>query len=339
MTKSKIVLIAVAAVGITALLGMNGYVLWQLNADESSEIASSAVETPSNGASGKSMIASGPSATGGFANMNATITRDTSKTGPWDNNLVITSASSIADFDTSITTFVEAAGVPTLAKTSDGTLYASFQWFPDIDESFDKVATSISTDDGATWSEPETIVIDGMSDTLQRAFDPTLVVLADDTIRLFFTTSEKGEQETFIASATSTDGVHFTFEGTAFAKSNTRLYDCAVVPVGDGWLISTPNNPDAGTYHATSTDGVTFTYTGVNSSNADSNWTGNYLVDNEEIYFFGTDSEIGMWYATSADGETWSTETALGVRGGDPAVVKADNGTYFLVYTSAGMKK
>ncbi len=330
MTTSKIALITVVTLGLAGLLGVNGYVLWKMNSTSDEDSGSSSPSVAQN----QDAVPSGTP-----ANINAVISRKTSQNGPWNNDLIITTSSSITGFASSSERFVESAGVPTLAKTSDGTLYASFQWFPDVDASFDKVATSISHDNGVTWTDPETVAIADMPSTLQRAFDPTLVVLPDDTLRMYFTTSERGSQDTYIASATSSDGVHYTFTGTAMTKTGARLYDSAVVPVGETWLMSTPYAPNFGTHHGTSTDGITFTYTGVNSSNASNNWTGNYLVDNGSIYFFGTDTGSGVWYATSADGEAWSSAVFTGIRGGDPAVIKADNGTYIMVYTSNGKVK
>ena len=330
MTKSKAALIIVAGLGVAGLLGVNGYVLWKLSQIPSTATVPATTQqvVPPVGAPGSMKTA-----------LTVAQQKSQNQNGPWNRDLIITSASSISSLAASTTTFVEEAGVPTLAKTSDGTLYAVFQWFPDAEESFDKVATSISRDNGVTWSDPETIVFEGMPSALQRAFDPTLVVLADDTLRLYFTTGERAKEEMFIASATSTDGVHFTFTGTAFSKSGTRLYDCAVVEVGDHWLMTTPHGPNIGAYRATSTDGVTFTETDEIVSKATENWTGNFLDDNGSLYFFGTASRSDMWYATSTDGDEWSAPISTGFDGGDPAMIKTDGGEYLMIYTSGGLKK
>ena len=331
MTKSKTVLVTVVVVGVIGLLGVNGYVLWKLNQIPSEMPAPATTLTvPPVGTPG-----------GGGVNTSMTVAQRKAQNlnGPWNGNLVMTSALSLSGFGAPAITFVEEAGVPTLAKTSDGTVYALFQWFPDAEESFDKVATSISRDNGVTWSEPETIVFDGMPFTLQRAFDPTLVVLTDDTFRLYFTTSEKGEQNTIIASATSTDGIHFTFEGTAFSKADTRLYDCAVAYAGDHWIMTTPHAPNVGAYRAISTDGVTFTETDEIVSTMGENWLGNFMNDNDTLYFVGSASPEDIWYATSTDGNAWSTPISIGIQGGDPAMVRADDGTYIVVYTSPAVKK
>lgn len=328
MTKSKIALIIVAGLGVVGLLGVNGYVLWKLGQIPSSTSTPTATQTTPVPAAPGSMN----------ANMTVAERKAQNQNGPWSSDLIITSASSISSLAASSTTFVEEAGVPTLAKTSDGTLYAVFQWFPDAEESFDKVATSISRDNGVTWSEPETIVFEGMPSTLQRAFDPTLVVLADDTLRLYFTTGERAKQEMRIASATSTDGVHFAYTGDAFVKAGTRLYDCAVVQIGDHWLMTTPHGPNVGAYRATSTDGIAFTETEEIVSKAGENWTGNFLDDSGSLYFFGTASRTGMWYATSTDGDEWSTPISTGFDGGDPAVIKTDGGEYLMIYTAVGVR-
>ncbi len=255
--------------------------------------------------------------------------------GPWNNYLGITTLSSSESKaqGSSTKTLVEAGGVPTLIQNADGDLIAAFQWFPcDNEDAFDKVAISTSKDEGKTWSDPEPIEVDGLPDGYQRPFDPTLALLPDGQIRIYFTSNAKGMStfgdDTNIYSAISDDGIHYTFEeGARFDLDGDPAYDSAVGYWDGLWHLITPNNGDEASTgsanHGVSEDGLEFEILDPIELDAEVNWTGNFLTKDDGLYFYGTPGGKGgkgNWFTFTEDGETWEEPSYLKNLGGDPAV-------------------
>ena len=270
--------------------------------------------------------------------------RPTASSGPWNQDLLLFTTDTLGDLGTS-STLIERAGVPSLVQRTDGSLLAAFQWFPSDDAlGFDHAAVISSADGGATWTDPEPIVMEGLPDGYQRPFDPTLVVREDGTLFLYFTTSTEPvpgpDQSTMIGVASSTDGVHYTYIGQAFSQDGVSLYDSAVISWNGSWYIGNPRTQEAGQYRGTSTDGLTFTR-GTDVSTTGLNWTGNFTNVDGTAYFFGTSSSgtrSTAWYATSSDMETWSDPVSLGVQMGDPAAVRLDDGTWIVIGVSGPVR-
>ncbi len=255
--------------------------------------------------------------------------------GPWSRDLGM-AASEDGTMFSGARTFVERAGVPSVIRASDGRLVAAFQWFPRVQESWDKVAVSFSDDDGETWTDPETIVVNGLPEGYQRPFDPTLALTEDGKIRLFFTSSvgKPGPDSSMeIYAAISDDGVTYQYEGRSFAVEGDRAYDSAALLLDGTWHLLTPYSPKLGAYHGTSDDGVTFDR--VDDILTDGfNWTGNLVAwGDAAMRFYGGGSDTGgIWWSESADGETWTDPVTTGLYGGDPAVVELGDGTYLVIY-------
>lgn len=251
------------------------------------------------------------------------------KDGPWNNDLALNWMEEERVAPGEATVVVESGGVPTVIQNENGELIAAFQWFScDIKEAFDTVAVSISEDDGETWSYPAPMVFDGLPEGYTRPFDPTLALLPDGRIRVYFTSHAEGitmfEDDTMIYSAISNDGINYTFEeGARFDVEGYAAYDVAVGYWDGLWHLTTPNNTPvnfAGAHYATSTDGLHFTQTEDLSFNAEMNWTGNMLAKEDGLYFYGTPSgREGNWSA-KFNGETWEEPQFIGTYGGDPAV-------------------
>jgi hypothetical protein len=257
--------------------------------------------------------------------------------GPWKNDLVLSWFDSKGQEESQ--TLVKGGGVPTVIQEEDGTLLAAFQWFPcDNAEAFDQVAVSMSEDDGVTWSEPELIEIEDFPEAYQRPFDPTLALLPDGRIRIYYTSNANGlstfNGDTQIYSAISDDGIHYTFEeGSRWAVEELPAYDSAVGYWDGLWHIITPNNiPDAngGAHHGSSEDGLTFTTQEDLDFTAKLNWTGNFVTREDGLYFYGTAEGTGNWW-TYFDGEEWSEVDALQTRGGDPAVACIQEDRCFII--------
>lgn len=270
--------------------------------------------------------------------------------GPWNNDVDVYRIDAAGKAER-IAVF-ERAGVPTLARLGDGRLAAAFQHFPSDDErNFDRVAVSVSSDEGRVWSEPEPIVVDGLEEGLARPFDPTLVPLPDGRVRLYFTSNESPDFRRSlqrIHSAVSRDGVRYTYEpGVRFGIEDRVVIDCAAVLHRGVFHLFVPDNGDAesfhgarGTrpppagraYHATSEDGLSFTRVEDVALEGDLRWLGNAQSDGERIVFFGTGR--GLFLAESDDGASWRPAGRLEIPGADPGAVKAKDGGWIVAATS-----
>ncbi len=335
------ILIIVATVGCLGLAALVGYMV------ATSPLSSSGTSGTTTGTStaGKTPSTTGTStstAPTGGREMSPAAIRAANPSGAWNNDLTMLSSTDGVTF-TSPKTVVENGGVPSMTKGTDGTLYLVFQWFPtDDDDSFDKIATKKSTDNGKTWSDPELIVIDGFPAEYARPYDPTIAVGSDGKLHLFFTTGATRMQDiAYITSAVGTDGVNFTWEpGSRLDVTDEPNYDCAAAELNGTWYLMTPRWPEAsGTgiinefYTTSSEDGITFKKgTQMTGASTDMNWTGNLLVEDDTLWFYGS-GKNGMWRASSTDGNTWSAKSSLTMAqgGADPAIIKTDAGTYLIV--------
>lgn len=258
--------------------------------------------------------------------------------GPWNRDLVWYESTDGENFN-SLGTFVERAGVPSLARGADGKLYAVFQWFPlEEPEAFDQIAVMRSEDGGKTWFSPQTIQINGMPEGLFRAFDPTLIALPDGRFRLYFTSERvsglrmRGNRAIF--SAISSDALQYDFEpGERFGFEDQETYDTAVTHFKGAWHLYCPVQGEEGhAYHAISDDGLNFTEFSEVSIEEPWSWIGNVLAADEELLFYGSGPE-GAWLAHSDDGEEWALDSNFRLPGGDPAVIQTDDHRLLLVVT------
>lgn len=280
------------------------------------------------------------------------------QTGPWQRDVLVFRTT--ADGNVTQVHIFERAGVPTMARLKAGRILAAFQHFPKDDErNFDRVAVSFSSDDGATWSKPDPIVVEGMEQGLARPFDPTLVPLPDGKVRLHFTSncSPRFEESTpAIYSAVSDDGIHYKFEpGVRFAIEGRIVIDCAACLHNGTFHLIVPDNgtaadmqrdmlhhtpPRAGIgYHAISKDGLTFERVDDVKLDGNVRWLGNMMSDGEKMTFVGTGnarpgSRSNLWMASSADGKTWRLQDAPATMGADPGAVAMKDGEWLIITTS-----
>lgn len=260
--------------------------------------------------------------------------------GPWNRDMDIYESQDGIHF-VKKGIFVERAGVPNLAVSGDGTLYAVFQWFPlDQPEAFDQIASTRSHDGGRTWAGPRTIVMEGMPSSLFRAFDPTLVVLPNGRFRLYFASERasqrQGRGNRAVFSAISDDGVRYRFEpGQRFGFEDEETYDPSVAYFKGKWHLYCPKTGFQGEgYHAVSDNGLEFTEWEEVGVPAQGSWIGNPLCLQDTIRFYGS-GPGGAWLAASSDGSRWRIEPAVNLPGGDPAVASRREGGLLAVTTGS----
>ncbi|MBI4603828.1 MAG: exo-alpha-sialidase [Planctomycetes bacterium] len=269
--------------------------------------------------------------------------------GPWDNDLVLLESEDGVRFRHR-GAFVERGGVATLIAGRDGRLVAAFQWFPEEPpEAFDRVAVSISEDDGGTWTPPRPIAVDGYPEDLVRPFDPTLVQLPDGRCRLYFT-SRRGSPAAgpdfapgelpAIHSAVSRDALRYQFEpGVRFGVEGEVVIDCAVARLGEEWHIFSPVQRKEGmAYHAVSGDGLSFRRLDDLRLEVRGDWLGCAVTIEGVLRFYGSGPD--GWSATSADGLGWKLDPECRrPLGADPGVALTRSGKHLMVATGPSRRR
>ncbi len=239
------------------------------------------------------------------------------------------------------TIFQDSSGVPSFIKWKGDTLICAFQWFrlPIGSPSWDRVAVKFSYDNGITWSQPTPIKVNGLPPNYQRPFDPTLVVFNDDSIRIYFSSSDGfpigGLDSTVNTySAKSTDGINYTFEINARVDElHKRVIDPAVIYFKNAnHYLSPIGSPQQGAYHYVSPNGLNFMKVQDIPSDQNHNWTGNYMMnDTNELRFYGAGG-AGVWFNSTSNGGIWNGYVNTNIQGGDPSVLKVSATKYQMVY-------
>jgi hypothetical protein len=259
---------------------------------------------------------------------------------PWQRPLNYAWSSDGITFNTS-SIYQDSSGVPSVIQWKGDTLICVFQWFrvPMNSITWDKVAVKFSYDNGITWTNPTPIVINGMPTNYQRAFDPTLVKINEDSLRIYFSSSDgipMGGLDSTVNtySAKTADGVQYYFEMNARVdEPNTRVIDPAVVRFNNAWHYASPiGAPQDGAFHYVSPNGINFTSVPIIPSDNMHNWTGNYMIeDSFELRFYGSSPNF-IWYNATPNGGVWNGFVNTNVVGGDPSVVKISNNNYLMIY-------
>lgn len=254
--------------------------------------------------------------------------------GPYRDKITYALSNDLINWNPSRVILAEHASVPG-AVMKDGTI---FVYFVDVSTNGIKEQLGMvkSTDEGATWSEPTTLTIEGLGN--KATADPAAVVTDDGQIRLYyFDINEprlsnlvvEDEFTNKIYSAISDDGINFTQE------SGVRLeypgaFDPDVLYADGTWYMYTGDLKGNKVNVATSTDGLTFTHQGTA-------YQGGAVPD---VWH-----ENGSWYlytaginiATSSDGLTFTdslnrfSDPNFMVTA-DPSVVQLSNEFYLMLY-------
>ena len=269
---------------------------------------------------------------------------------PWNRPLKMAWSNNGITFDTPVI-FQDSSGVPSLIKWKGDTLVCVFQWFrqPMNSITWDRVAVKFSYNAGITWTQPTPIIVKGIPNNYQRPFDPTLAVISNSSLRIYFSSSNGmpvGGLTSIVDtySAISSDGINYNFEPDARVDDAIRpVIDPAVIYYKGLWHYAAPSGaPQDGAFHYTSNNGINFIQQAKFTSDNTHNWTGNIMLNiANELRFYGSGQKI--WYNSSSDGFAWQGYINTTLIGGDPSVVKAGNTKYLAVYVgepySVGIKK
>ena len=174
--------------------------------------------------------------------------------GPWATGMAVSPSSDGASFAISAS-IIDQAGVPNLVALPDGRLLAYFvSWAQ-------RNAMAVGIKDGGTWTYYR-VAIEGFETNVGAAngVDPSAVVMADGSIRLFWMQPVGSPGRSQIYSATSKPGsalgVRFVVDPGARLDRGTMVYDPTVAHCAGEWLmwVTAPE----GVVFATGSDGLTF---------------------------------------------------------------------------------
>jgi hypothetical protein len=258
---------------------------------------------------------------------------------PWERPLKIAWSPDGVVFSNTVI-FQDSSGVPSAIRWKGDTLICVFQWFrePIGSITWDKVAVKFSYDARLTWTIPVPVSINNYPTAFQRPFDPTITLVNNDSVRLYYSASDgipsMGNDSIINTySASSNDGINFTFEpGARFDHSSNRVIDPAVIHFNNSWNYAAPiGAPQAGAYHCNGSDGIHFLQQADYLSDILHNWTGNFMInDSNDLRFYGSGQWI--WYNSSPDAFSWSGYVNTNLHGGDPTVIRLTDSAYIAIF-------
>lgn len=239
------------------------------------------------------------------------------------------------------------ADVPELVQDARGWVYLYYVGWT-VGNEKNKPVVAISRDRGRTWVYKKVVLsgFEGLADPV----DPDVQILPDGTFRLYVTAGQNTVARSFVAEGT--DGIHFTNKGVAFTYAGGLALDPSSLKVGSVWHLFTGGIPGSN-HHATSVDGRTFTYDGevvVPKDGVGQIFANGVAVPGGyRFYTFDAMPPIGQTQginsAFSTNGTSWTADPgrrlSLDVSTGkessalkDPAVVRLDDGTYLMAYST-----
>jgi hypothetical protein len=244
-------------------------------------------------------------------------------------------------------TFTDQANVSDMIVTEDGTIY-EYYIGQGIGIEPEWTVVAISSDNGETWVYKYLVLEDWPSN--RAPSDPDVVLLEDGTFRMYFVgeVNPRPDNQLGINYGTSTDGIHFTFGGTALKMSQTAV-DSTTFYFKGKWHMYVFDDKNPWQFYATSTDGITFTsdeqpYQFM--AGKESYFGSNPIVEEDQVRMFGfgkPGTDIKSFVST--DGKNWTVESGSRLVADDAAlqgarylqdlsVGKLLDGTYLMLYVT-----
>ncbi len=226
---------------------------------------------------------------------------------------------------------------PAMTRTSDGTLWAVWSSYRSGNAD---LWYKISSDGGATWTADTQLTTDGNTD-----YYPAVTQTADGTLWAVWSSYRSGNADLWYKTS-SDGGATWSIETQLITDGNTDYYP-AVTQAADGtlWVVWTSyrsGNYDLW-YKTTADGGVTWTadtqlttHTGTDYLPA-MTWAGDGRL--WVVWSSSRSGNYDLWYKTTADGgATWSADTQNTTHGNTdryPAITQADDGTFWVVWSSS----
>lgn len=233
----------------------------------------------------------------------------------------------------------DAASVPDVIRTSDGTLWAYWVDFSDLSlRDREHIGIARSDNNGNSWEKLGLANFSGLGDIVP--VDPDLIELPDGRLRMYFYDIAVHQPAHPIYSAISEDGINFEKEeGTRVTIDN--VYDPDVIQLADGGYRMYLNAQDI--LSAYSADGITFTLEeGIRAEKG--SVPGSILMSDGSVRMYNCAGGISLF--ESQDGLNFTLiergvihdETMTGKILCDPSITAIPGG-YLLVYKIAPGKQ
>lgn len=298
--------------------------------------------------------------------------------GPWVHEIWSASSPDGLTWKEDGTLHFKHASVPAALVLKDGSIAL---YFVDAEIRPSSVNMALSTDGGKSFSKKD-FVITGLPEKTTTV-DPCPVLLNDGRVRLYFFSSRFGFEQSgggnkstsqmphqppgsapkngppgpqgnpndpanlpgkhSIASAISSDGIHFTYEGEVFSYDG--LVDPDVFYTGSKWLMYVMSLGH-GTVIAESQDGVHFSYLGTMKPERMGTTAAIRLSDGTfRVYAFKQGEQTSFISLTSKDGISWLPESGTrlvaptGKEITDPFVIQLGENNWKMYYKVGPGKK
>lgn len=252
--------------------------------------------------------------------------------------------------------FLENASSPDLKRLSDGTLLAIFDYRSDADAKETWIGSTVSKDEGRSWSTVKRIKITGRGGSPVHARHAKIFPLSEDRVRLYFTidaphsvrkNDDKAAASCTIRSAIARIGGRYRLEpdmalrfhdlpdasaAVVEFKDRTHLY------VSPSVQTQVKKDSDDSVRHAIARDGRRFARVasilakGVHSIGS--------IIPLEDRLRAYVSSEKGIQSMVSDDGTKWEMEPGVRLRrASDPAVTRLKDGSFLMLYTSSAERE
>lgn len=207
----------------------------------------------------------------------------------------------------------------------------------------ESTVVAISKDNGTRWTFRKLNFVNFPQP--RDPSDPDVVLLADGTYRMYYTSSVSSTQFGIVY-ATSPDGITFTYGGESL-RGPKNVVDSTTLYYNGLWHMYVLQEEVQGQLYATSTDGLTFSLADAPELRlpVERYIISNPVVFEDNVRMFGfslADKNIRSF--TSTDMETWASgdialvgdaTTTLGTNYiQDSTVVLLSDGSYLMVYVS-----
>ncbi|MGQ9651750.1 MAG: hypothetical protein ACUVXJ_16730 [Phycisphaerae bacterium] len=181
--------------------------------------------------------------------------------GPWNNRLRVATSSDGMNWTRTGVTLADQADVP-CCLVVDGTLWVFFVIWQDATGSPDLTNTTVAacSRDLVRWVYRKLEFAGLPQGYTPTPVDPT-VVACNGGYRMYFTLGPQPARETekpHTFSATSTDLIHWTYEGERYDRGNKEVLDPNLLWIDDHYEFFAGGTAEIN-HHATSADGLSFT--------------------------------------------------------------------------------
>ena len=267
--------------------------------------------------------------------------------GPSPVRLMIATSKDGLNFTRSHKIVSDRAAVPDIIIDKNGWIYLYYCGTP-VKVGMKQTNVAISKDNGTCWTFKQ-LKLTNFEDRSDPV-DPEIQLQDDGIFRLFVTMEKKGDKYPHTYLAESTDGINFEWKGEAFNPGSMAL-DPSILKIGDLWHLFC-GGPNQQNWHATSSDGKFFNHDKLMRFEKDGlpNMMANGIAvsDGYRFYTFpnpspGKKPVINSFF--TKDGQTWTADAGTrlkddiskGLEGNyvqDPAIVRLEDGSYLMVYTT-----